>query len=194
MRQGILTQKNYLTFNYTLLATTQVLLGSIFLGLMSQISLPLPFTPVPVSLQTLAVFLLAITLGSRKAPLAVIAYLIQATIGLPVLAGGLSNPLWLLLPKAGYSLSFVLAVFLVARLFERQNSITFFKSWVNLLVGQIAIFTVGSLWLSCFFGLEKAFFMGVVPFISGAAMKITFTACLTKAFSRWKPTAEKNAL
>jgi biotin transport system substrate-specific component len=85
--------------------------GSCFLALMSQVAFPIVGTPVPVTLQTLAVFLLGGILGSRRAAYSVIGYLIQGSLGLPVFAGGVSNPLWILSPREDfYSLLSALAL------------------------------------------------------------------------------------
>lgn len=160
-------------------ATLQVLLGSIFLAMMAQIAIPLPFTPVPMSLQSLAVALLSITLGPRKAPLAVLAYLAQASIGLPVLAAGALNPMWIVSPRAGYLLGFVVASFLVSTLLEKHHR-SFFRNWLALSLNEITILFCGACGLSFFLGWEKAFTMGVLPFIPCALIKITIAASSLK--------------
>ena len=87
-------RKSHSYFPHQLAITCAIaLLGSIFLALMSQVC-PLPFTPIPFTLQTLALFLLSGILGSAHALRSVICYLVQGTVGLPVFAGGLANPLW----------------------------------------------------------------------------------------------------
>ncbi len=180
MNQEILvgSRKNILSNSW--LSLMQILVGSAFLGLMAQAAIPLPFTPVPVSLQTLAVFLLAIALGSFKAPLAVIVYLFQATIGLPVLAGGVSNPFWLFGPKAGYLIGFVLASYSVAWSLEQQKKPTFFKTCLILSLNEYFILLVGSLWLAQFVGWKNALLMGAYPFLPGSLVKITIAACTSK--------------
>ena len=80
----------------------QVIVGSLFIGLLAQVHIPLPFTPVPLSLQTLAVLLLASSLGSKKATLAVLVYLAEIGFGLPISAGAISQPLALIGTNAGY--------------------------------------------------------------------------------------------
>ena len=164
----------------SLLSFMQIIVGSAFLGLMAQVAIPLPFTPVPVSLQTLGVCLLALALGSFKAPMAVIVYLLQATIGLPVLAGGVSNPFWLFGPKAGYLIGFVLASYLTAWLFEKQKKPAFFKTCLILSLNESSILLVGFLWLALFVGWQNAFLMGAYPFLPGALVKITIAACSSK--------------
>jgi biotin transport system substrate-specific component len=184
--QGTLIEKQSKTrslFKQSMLLL-QVLLGSVFLGLMAQISVPLPFTPVPFSLQTLGVALLAISLGSRKAPLAVMAYLLQATLGFPVIAGGLSKPLWMISPTAGYLIAFVISSFLTAKLLERARSSSWIKTWLAFTVNEVTILLIGSLWLALFVGGSKAFLLGALPFIPGALVKIAVAASSVKPI-RW---------
>jgi biotin transport system substrate-specific component len=150
-----------------------IILGSVFLGLMAQVAVPIPFTPVPLSLQSLGVSLLAITLGSKRAPLAVVTYLLQATCGLPVLAYGVCKPLWILFPTAGYLISFVIASYVTAALLEKQRSPSHVKTWLILSLNEGIILTIGSLWLTLFVGWNNALALGVIPFLPGALIKIT---------------------
>jgi len=147
-------------------------LGSCFLALMSQVSIPLLFTPVPLTLQTLAVFILGGVLGGRRAAYSVIGYLVQGCCLLPVFAGGVSNPLWIMGPQAGFLISFVAAAFLIGKLIEKrpQAHILYYAGALG--VGQLMIFGLGVAWLSFYLGVSKAFLCGVVPFLSGAALKI----------------------
>lgn len=158
----------------------QVLLGAIFLGLAAKVSVPLPFTPVPMTLQSLAVALLAVSLGPKKAFFAVCTYLFQATIGMPVIAGGLSNPFWIAGPRAGYLIGFALSSYLTGLSLERIGKVSFLKTCLALSLNEGIILTVGTLWLSLFLGLENAIALGCLPFLPGAAIKISIAASLCK--------------
>lgn len=147
-------------------------LGSSFLAIMSQFSIPLLVTPVPLTLQTLGVFLLGGILGSRRAAYSVIAYLIQGCCLLPVFAGGVSNPLWILSPLAGFLISFVPAAFVIGKIIDRKPQSHILYIAGALVVGELVILGVGMSWLSFYLGISKAFMLGVVPFLSGAAIKI----------------------
>jgi biotin transport system substrate-specific component len=147
-------------------------LGSCFLAIMSQFSIPLLVTPVPLTLQTLAVFLLGGILGARRASYSVIAYLIQGCCLLPVFAGGVCNPLWILSPLAGFLISFVAAAFVIGKIIDRKPQAHILYIAGALVVGQLVIFGIGMGWLSFYLGVSKAFMLGVVPFLSGAALKI----------------------
>lgn len=156
-----------------------ILMGSIFLSLMAQFSFPLPFTPVPITLQTFAIAILAFTLGPKKAPLAVVAYLVEATCGLPVLTGAHSNPLWMFGAKGGYLFAFVLSAFVTAKLIEK-TPLSLTKIWIAFLLNETIILALGSLWLGFFVGKENAFLLGALPFIPGAILKISMASSLTR--------------
>ena len=159
-----------------------ILAGSCFLALLSQVAIPLPMTPVPMTLQTLGVFLLAAVLGSRRAAYSVLAYLIQGTCALPVFAGGIANPLWFLEPKAGFLASFAIVAFLIGRLVEKRRDATTLYFLCAFTLGQLVIFAVGMLWLALYVGMPKAFVFGVVPFLSGAGVKICTATLLLKGY------------
>lgn len=159
------------------LAGIQVLCGSLFLALMAQLTIPA--VPVPVSMQTLGVALLAIALGPKKGALAVLAYLTEASMGLPVLAGGTVNPLWMVAPRAGYLIGFLLSAYVVGSYLEKGNG-SFVKNWAILSFNEVIILNLGSLWLALFVGWENAFVLGTAPFIPGAVLKTTIAACSIK--------------
>lgn len=152
----------------------EVLGGSLLLAVLSQIALPLPFSPVPITMQTFAVFLLAATLGSKKGALAVALYLVQATSGLPVLAGGLVNPLWMLSARAGYLIGFVPAVYLMGFVLEQKKN--FLTLVPALLAGQLIIYLFGASVLALFVGAANSFSLGVFPFLIGDLAKICLAA------------------
>ncbi|CRX38348.1 biotin transporter BioY [Estrella lausannensis] len=154
--------------------------GSIFLAGMAQIAIPLPFNPVPVSMQTFGVMLLALTLGKKEALCAVLAYLMQATLGLPVLAGGAVQPLWAISPTAGYLIGFVAAVFVSSSLLEMKQNRSFLWTMTALFAGEAVIYILGATVLSFFVGFENAILLGVVPFVVGSVLKLIAAASLEK--------------
>lgn len=162
------------------------LLGSVFLALVSQIAFPLPFTPVPITMQTLGVCLLGAVLGSKRGSYSVLTYLAQGTCGFPVFAGGLCNPLWFLDLKCGFLLSFVAAAFLVGKLLEKKEN-SFFFILLTFSLGHILISLMGMLWMAFYLGsLTKAFLLGVLPFLMGSALKTVIGALATKGYRRMK--------
>jgi biotin transport system substrate-specific component len=155
-----------------------ILLGSFLLAILSQIAIPLPFSPVPITLQTLGVAILVMGLGVKNAPWAVLLYLVQATLGLPVLAGGSANPLWIVGPTAGYLLGFLLSAYATSKIVAWSHPQSFFRAWLALAVNEGVILTMGFAWLAYFAGIQNAFMIGVAPFLFGAGCKITMAAAL----------------
>ena len=146
--------------------------GSCFLALMSQAAVSLTVTPIPVTLQTLGVFLLGGFLGSRRATYSVLAYLIQGCCGLPVFAGGVRDSLWIVGPQAGFLVSFIIAAFLIGKMIERKPLGNILYILFSLILGKLVIFSIGMTWLSFYVGVSDAFMLGVLPFLSGAALKM----------------------
>lgn len=154
----------------------QILCASILLALTSQIAIPLPFTPVPITLQTFAVFMIAMTLGSKKGTAAVLTYLAQGAMGLPVFAGGMANSMWFLGPRAGYLIGFVAAAWIIGRLVEAKRERSLFETLLILALGEVAILVPGALWLSFYVGAQNAISLGVVPFVAGDFIKMVSAA------------------
>lgn len=150
----------------------QVLGASCFLALCSQISIPLFFTPVPLSLQTFAVLLIGVTLGSRKGVLSVLAYLTQGCLGLPVFAGGSFGVVALYGVTGGYLLGFVCQVYLAGWFSERQKTFRESKTVVSLFFACVLQLLLGTLWLSSFVGISSALMMGFYPFLIGELLKV----------------------
>ncbi|HEY3447578.1 MAG TPA: biotin transporter BioY [Myxococcales bacterium] len=147
------------------------------LALSSQIALPLPGTPVPLTLQTLAVLVTGMVLGSRRGPLAVLAWLCAGLLGLPVLATGTLT--------GGYLAGFVAAAFLVGLLAERRWDRRPLTTVGAMVLGSVVIYACGAAWLAIFIGAKAAVVQGVLPFLVGDAIKIgAATAALPLAWSR----------
>jgi biotin transport system substrate-specific component len=149
-----------------------VLGASLLLALSAQVALPLPFSPVPVTGQTLAVLLLGALLGSRRGALSVLAYLAEGAAGLPVFAGGGSGAAWLLGPTGGYLLGFLGAAWTVGWLCEHLGDRSVAGTLVILLVGSAVIYLFGLLGLARFVGADRALALGLLPFVPGDSIKI----------------------
>lgn len=156
-----------------------VLAGSWLIALSAQVALPLPFSPVPVTGQTLAVLLMGALLGSRRGSLAVLAYIAQGLAGLPVFAGGALGLARLFGPTGGYLFGFVIATYLVGLLAERGWDRRISTTAAAMALGNLVIYTVGALWLAPFVGgIDQALALGVAPFIPGDLVKIGAAALL----------------
>ncbi len=162
-----------------------VLAGSLLIALSAQIAIPLPFSPVPVTGQTMAVLLVGALLGRRRGSLAVLVYIAEGIAGLPVFAGGAAGPARLLGPTGGYLVGFVAAAYLVGLLAERGWDRRVSTTAAAMALGNLVIYTVGVLWLTVFVGsLSAALAAGVLPFIPGDLAKIAAAALLLPA--GWK--------
>jgi len=167
IKQQLLHLENTKPKVYTAL---QVLLGSLFMAILAQITIPLK--PVPMSLQTLGVFLLPMFLGKKQAAYALILYLAEATVGLPVLSSMKVNPFWIVGPTAGYLISFPVAAYAIGFLLEKDQNQSFIWTAFSLLMGQVIIYTFGVTLLSFMIGWENAIFLGFVPFIPVGLYKV----------------------
>ena len=148
------------------------------MALFARISIPLPFTPVPITGQTFGVLLTGAVLGSRRGAAAMLVYLAEGIAGLPVFAFGLSG--WVIIsgPTGGYLLSYPLAAFAVGFLAERGWDGTFIRSALAMLVGNVIIYLVGVPWLAHFIGMSNAISGGLTPFIGGDVFKLILAALM----------------
>lgn len=155
-----------------------ILGGSLFITLAAQLQILLPFSPVPVTGQTFAVLLLAAIYGSKRGPAAVMTYLILGFSGLPVFAGGAFGAARLFGPTAGYLIGFLGAAFIVGTLSERGWDRQPWSTAAAMIIGNLAIYTVGAAWLSAFVPWESVLRVGVLPFLAGDAIKIALATLL----------------
>jgi biotin transport system substrate-specific component len=156
--------------------------GSCALALLSQVAIPLH--PIPITLQTLGIFLLGGVLGSRRAFYSVLGYLVQGSCGLPVFAGGVANPWWICTPQAGFLISFLGAAYLVGKGVEKKPQAGFFYLLGILTLGQMVMFAIGGTWLAYFLGWKKAYLVGIAPFFIGAGLKIASCTLALRFFRR----------
>ena len=140
----------------------------------AQIAVPLPWTPVPVTLQPMIVILAGAMLGPRLGALAMTAYVTFGGMGAPVFSNGGAGLGWLFGPTGGYLLAAPAAAFLVGMIAGRSG-----QAWrlIAGLLGGVATMCVGGvLQLVAYTGLDvqSALMAGVVPFVIGDLTKIGF--------------------
>ncbi|MEE8357228.1 MAG: biotin transporter BioY [Anaerolineales bacterium] len=155
--------------------TTQVVLilaASWLLAISAQFSFYLPFSPVPITGQTLIVLLLGALLGKNRGAAAVGLYLFQGAIGLPVFAGGKSGFIVLAGPTGGYLIGFIAAAYMVGILMELRHDKSLIYFGFSMLIGNIFIYIFGLFWLVQFIGESQALQLGLMPFIIGDILKI----------------------
>jgi biotin transport system substrate-specific component len=157
---------------------TLILAGSLLIGLSARLAIRLPFSPVPITGQTLAVLLAGALLGSRRGALSVLAYLGEGVAGLPVFAGGAGGIAHLAGPTGGYLAGFVLAALVVGWLAERGWDRHPGTTALAMLLGSAAIYVPGLPWLAAFVGGERALVLGLYPFLAGDLLKLALAAAL----------------
>lgn len=155
--------------------------GSLLIALSAQIAIPLPFSPVPVTAQTLIVLLTGALLGSKRGVLAVLAYLAEGLAGLPVFSAGRAGLAHLLGPTGGYLVGFAAAAYLTGYLAERGWDRRPLTAALAMLAGNVALYLPGLVWLAAFVGPAKAPALGLYPFIVGDLLKLTLATAFLPA-------------
>ena len=154
--------------------------GAGLIGLLSQWSIPLPGTPVPLTLGTFAVLLTGASLGGLRALLSVGTYLVAGGLGVNWFAGhkdGWGGP------TCGYDIGFVIAATVVVWLALGCGARTVAKTVVTMVLGNLVIYAVGVSWLMNATGmdLQAGLTAGMTPFLIGDAIKIAAAAGLLPA-------------
>ena len=119
-----------------------VVLGTVFIALSAQVIVP--FVPVPVTLQTLAVLMIGLSFGSKLGLVTVFTYLLEGAVGLPVFAGGAST-LALIGPTAGFLFGFLLMVYIAGLARDFQVTSFFATSFFTLLASML-LYIPGAIW------------------------------------------------
>jgi biotin transporter BioY len=156
---------------------TLILGGSLLVALSAQVAIRLPFSPVPVTGQTLAVLLVGALLGSRRGAMSLLAYWLGGTMGLPAFAAGASGPAYAAGPTGGYLVGFIAAAFITGWLAERGWDRHVATTALAMLAGSAAIYACGLAWLSLFAG-GQAFALGLLPFLPGDSVKLALAAAV----------------
>ena len=168
----------------TLRAVILVALGTALLTLSAKVNLPLPY--VPMTLQTLVVLMIGAAYGWRLGCATVIAYLAEGAIGLPVFAGPIGGLAPLFGPTGGYLFGFVPAAFATGWLSERGWDRSVPRLFVAMALGHIIILAAGYVWLAVGMklGFEKAWLVGIAPFLAASVVKNALGAALVPAIRR----------
>src|SRR4051812_8630064 len=171
-------------FAGALRAIVLVFAGTALLALSAKIKLPLPY--VPMTLQTLVVLLIGAAYGWRLGVTTVIAYLAEGAIGLPVFAGPVGGLAPLVGPTAGYLYGFVLAALATGWLSQRGWDRSVVWLFVAMAIGHILILGTGFAWLAfgMKLGVDKAWLVGIVPFMAASLVKNALGATLVPAIRR----------
>jgi len=157
----------------------------------AKVSVPLPMTPVPGTLQTLAVLLAGAVLGARAGAVSQASYIFMGMAGLPVFALPGSGPLYLLGPTGGYLVGFIAAAFVVGSVIKKTGGREVLPAALAFLLGAATIHACGLAWLSVVLGDPAAAFRaGVLPFVLFDLAKVVVATGIHAGYLRWKPATE----
>jgi biotin transport system substrate-specific component len=159
----------------------------------AQISIPLGFTPVPLTGQTFAVLLAGGVLGSRRGGLSMLLYVALGAIGLPFYAEGQGGWTAATGSTAGYLVGFVVAAIVVGLMAEHGQDRKLSTSIPAFIAGMTIIYTIGAVWLTQHLGLpltagageSSAVSLGVAPFLVGDVFKALLAGALLPAAWRF---------
>ncbi|MDF1608538.1 biotin transporter BioY [Hoeflea sp. YIM 152468] len=154
------------------------IVGSLLIALAGKVTVP--FWPVPATLQTLAIFVIAAAFGRKLALATLAAYLIEGAAGLPVFTNG-GGLAYFAGPTTGYLAGFVVAAGLTGWAADRGLDRNAFKLFAVNLVGTAIILLLGAAWIALAFGPEKALAWGVGPFIATDVIKAALAAAVVPA-------------
>ncbi|MCP4385726.1 MAG: biotin transporter BioY [Hyphomicrobiales bacterium] len=172
-------------------AVLLVVAGTVVLAISAKIKVP--FWPIPITLQTLAIMAIAAAYGSRLAVATVLLYLAEGALGLPVFTNTpplVAGPAYFLGPTGGFLVGFVFLALIVGWAADRGWSRSFAKLFAAMLVADVIVFALGFVWFAFFAqmsdgsvgpGMAFAFEWGVAPFVLGDLLKIALAALAVPA-------------
>lgn len=142
-------------------------------------SIPLPFTPVPISLTNLVIYISCCILGTKKGTISFLLYLLIGLIGLPVFSGFSGGMTKLAGPTGGYLIGFIFCAVFTGIFVEKfENKVYMYP--VGMIIGTIICYAFGTSWLAfqMKLGFIQALFMGVIPYLIVDGIKIAISSVL----------------
>lgn len=152
--------------------------ASALIAIAAQVAIPLPFTPVPLTLQPLAVIFIGVALGATRGAAAAALYLLEGFSGLPVFAQGHGGPAWLLGATAGFLYSYPFAAWVAGFVSERGWGSSIVRAVTGMLLALGVIYLGGWSWLALLTDPRTAFAAGVAPFVLADIVKVAIGAAL----------------
>lgn len=162
-----------IVLNKTVCAVIGVTFFTLFTISGAYIRLPLPFTPVPVTLQTFTVLLAGAVLGRKLGISSQVLYIALGCAGLPVFTNAQAGLFYLAGPTGGYLIGFALAAWVIGLIIGEKKA-GFIKILSAMFLGEVILFSLGVAWLSVVLhiGIYKAILLGLLPFIPGDIVKL----------------------
>jgi len=161
-----------------------VVCASAVIAVCARLSVPLPFTPVPLSLVNFGVLLVGLSLGSRRGLAAAALYLGWGAMGLPVFASGAAGIAQMFGPTGGYLWSYPVVAFLVGWIAEHGRA-SFVRNMTAAVTGEIVLFAAGIGWLAIMtHSWRQAAFFGLYPFLFAEVSKVMVAAAASLRLRR----------
>jgi biotin transport system substrate-specific component len=162
------------------------LFGTLLLTLSAKVKVP--FYPVPMTMQTMVVLMISASCGLRMGAAVVLGYLLEGALGLPVFADtpergvGLA---YMMGPTGGYLFGFLIAAVVTGAMADRGMARSLPSLLALMLVGHALMFVSGYAYLGLLIGYDKAWLLGVLPFLPSTAVKIALGTVLQKGADLW---------
>ena len=164
-----------------------VITASLFVALCARVTVPLPFTPVPLTLQNFGVLTVGLLLGSRRGFAALSLYLIEGAFGLPVfspaiLGRGITH---LVGPTGGFLVAYPLVAFIAGYIYE-HSSRRFAWAALSAVAAELMLFAGGLIWLAVLtHSLSLALRYGLYWFVFAEIIKVLMAAAVSARWNRW---------
>lgn len=177
MNESTISAKPKSIFNVKQIALVGLMAAIICV--LAPFALPIPISPVAISLGTLAIYFVLTVLGLKLGTVSVIVYILLGLVGLPVFAGFTSGPGKLFGPTGGYIIGYLLMAPICGFFIDRWGD-KFLSSFLGMILGTAVLYLFGSLWLAyqASYPLPQAFTVGVVPYIPGDLIKLILAMVL----------------
>lgn len=160
--------------------------ASLLFALSAQIAIPLPHSPVPITLQPLAILLIGAALGPTRSAMAACLYLIEGLAGLPVFALGHSGPAALIGPTAGYLYAYPAASWIAGWCATSRVGSSRVRASLVMVAAIVTLYLGGWSWLAAAWGMgsRSAFVAGIVPFFLADLVKVAIAVLTVPTASR----------
>ena len=169
-----------------LLNMTLIVIGVTLLSLMAQVSIPLPFSPVPITGQSFAVLIIGSLYGAKRAAITTVSYLAIGLLGMPVFSGASFGIAKILGPTGGYLIGFVVAASIMGLLAEMKADRNLKSAFITFAIGHSLIFIFGLIWLGFYVGFSNVLQLGLFPFLPGMVIKTIAASGVNILFWRSK--------
>lgn len=170
--------------------TRNIVLCALFAALtaiLSQVSIPLPFTPVPINLATLAVCLAGGVLGAKWGAISQLVYVLLGAVGIPVFAGFTSGVGIIMGPTGGYIAGYLAGAFIVGFIYEKMSKNSILTGVAAMSLGMIGCYILGTAWFMYITKSEllEALLLCVAPFLIGDLIKILSASLIISKIKKY---------